>query len=248
MIGTVADIEAQVTEISVEHEWHGASDKTMEPFVAAFLERRDNDRMFLPFTPSGRDLLVTILADRRFTAPPFFAFGTNSDVLAQLGKQGQIDVVSFFKTERASFRNRRTNSVSGNIDGDDDDDTNPEPSMALRAAFQDERSLRSRMPNKTRAEDDEELDEETLVGSDSISIRAFKNKKNVRPFPKAEASDEHDDANDSTILTMRQVRDRIRAEEAAAKQTETGSNRHDPNPLHWLIHLVSSLISPNKPK
>jgi len=45
---------------------------------------------------------------------------------------------------------------------------------------------------------------------------------------------------------MRQVRDRIRAEEAAAKQPESQDTPRDP--IHWLLHLVSSLISPNKPK
>ena len=244
VIGTVANIEAQTAETSAEHNWRTASAKTLEPLVDAFLERCDQDRLFLPFTSGGREMLVTTLADRRFTAPPFFAFGTNSDVLLQLGKQGQIDIVSFFKTERASFRNRRTNSVSGNIDSNEDD-THPDPSMALRSALQDERSLRPHPSINGEAEDNAESDEETLVGSDSMSIRAFKTKQPHRTRFDAEVDD--DDENDSTILTMRQVRDRIRAEEAA-KQTESEPNRHDRDPLRWLLHLVSSLISPNKPK
>jgi hypothetical protein len=189
-------------------------------------------------------MLVTTLADRRFTSPPYFAFGTNSDVLDQLGKQGQIDIVSFFKTERASFRNRRTNSVSGNIDGDEDD-TNPDPSMALRSVLQDERSLRPQAPSKAHAAGDEEVDEETLVGGNSISIRSFKTRKPDLASRKFE-EDDRDEENDSTILTMRQLRDRIRADEAAAKQTESQETPRDP--IHWLLHLVSSLISPNKPR
>ncbi len=247
VIGTVTDIETQASEVSAEHDWRGAAVKTMEPFVGTFLKRRDQDRLFLPFTASGREMLITTLADRRFSTPPFFAFGTNSDVLVQLGKQGQIDIVSFFKTDRASFRNRRTNSVSGTIDGSEDD-TNPDPSMALRSALQDERSLRPHPSSKNRSEDDEESDEETLVGSDSISIRAFKSKPPDHAKLDTDADVDHNDENDSTILTIRQVRDRIRAEEAAARQAEAEPDQRDRDPLRWLLHLVSSLISPNKPK
>ena len=246
VISTVADIETQEAETSAEHEWNESSaSATFEPFVGTFLARIDQDRLFLPFTPSGRELLVTTLADRRFTSPPYFAFGTNSDVLVQLGKQGKIDIASFFKTERASFRNRRTNSVSGSIDSDEDD-TTPDPSMALRSALQDERSLRPRAPFKAPDADDEEVDEETLVGGNSISIRSFKTRTPDTASLKFESDDEYHDENDSTILTMRQVRDRIRAEEAAAKQPEAQDTPRDP--IHWLLHLVSSLISPNKPK
>jgi len=246
VIGTVSDIEVQETETSADHEWKGSSaSKTLEPFVGAFLTRRDQDRLFLPFTAGGRDMLVTTLADRRFTLPPFFAFGTNSDVLTQLERQARIDIVSFFKTDRASFRNRHTNRVSGSLDGNEDD-TTPDPSMELRAALQDERNLRPRAPAKTHEGDDEEADEETLVGSDSISIRAFKTPKPAKAALDAESVDEHDE-NDSTILTMRQVRDRIRAEEAAAKQNEV-EDRPARDPIHWLLNLVSSIISPNKPK
>ncbi|MEO8394585.1 MAG: hypothetical protein ABI700_16440 [Chloroflexota bacterium] len=245
---TIADIETQESETSAEHEWNGSpSSKTLEPFVGAFLTRREQDRLFLPFTTAGRDLLVTTLADRRFPAPPYFAFGTNSDVLVQLDKQGQIDIVSFFKTDRASFRNRRTNSVSGSIDGNEDD-TTPDPSMALRSALQDERNLRSHAPFKTRDGEDEELNEETIAGSDSMSIRSFKKQNPNIASLKFEVDGDHDDENDSTILTMRQVRDRIRAEEAAAKQSQTAAGQPARDPIHWLLNLVSSLISPKNPK
>jgi hypothetical protein len=245
VIATIDDIETLENQPSAEHDWNGSSaSATFEPFVGAFLARRDQDRLFLPFTANGRETLVTTLADRRFTSPPYFAFGTNSDVLVQLGKQGQIDIVSFFKTERASFRNRRTNSVSGSVDGDEDD-TTPDPSMALRSALQDERNLRPLAPSKAQAADDDEVDEETLVRGNSISMRSFKTRKyDVASLSFEE--DDHDDENDSTLLTMRQVRDRIRAEEAAAKQTESQEAPRDP--IHWLLHLFSSLISPNKPK
>ncbi len=232
---TIDDIEAQAAEPSPEYDWSGSSSPlSAEPFVREFLERRTEDRLFLPFTPQGRDLLVSALADRRFASPPFFAFGTNSDVLDQLAQHGEIDIASFFSTERPCFRSRATNRLSDTIEGYDD--AAPlDPSMALRPPTVSEMRLR---PQPVLADEPDE-DEETFVGAEGMSLRA-----SGWHEPRQIDDEPEDDEGEPAVLTLRQMRDKILAEEAAA-QGES-EERPRPDPIHWLLRLLSTLVSPRK--
>lgn len=250
---SVADIEEAETAASPQLTWDGrALDRLDDSFVGEFLARRQKDRLFLPFTPDGRDLLIKALSDPLFTSPPFFAFGTNSDVLAQLGKQAEVDIVSFFKTERPSYRSRRTNSVSGSVAGfEPPEPPPPDPSMSLRPAARDETRVRpkatatdtTRVRRVDPEDEDMEADKETMVGDNAIPIHQF-----TARHPKTGLGYEDSDDAEATMLTMREMRDKIRAEEAAAKgRTQPTAAPRDP--LSRFIRLVSSIFSPNnKPK
>ncbi len=234
VIVTVPEIESIRSAKSDEKEWAGRSiRKPVEPFIATYLDRRTEDRLFLPFTPTGRDLLISTLADKRMPIPSFFAFGTNSDVLAQLDQRAAIDIASFFTTDRPSFRNRVTNRLSEAIEGYEPTIA-ADPSMSLRStAKHDDINLRAKPVPATENDD-------TLVDYPGVSIRS---KQRVEPEPIAETEATSDDT--STVLTIRQMRDKIRAEEAAHQPAEAAHSR---DPIHWLLHLFSSLVSPNKPK
>ena len=189
VMSTVQDIEQQGSQIAEVQEWHGLPMHHPEgAFVEAFLRRREEDRLFLPFSDSGLDMLMIALADGRFTSPPFFAFGTNSDVLTQLERRGAtIDIASFLNTDRPCFRNRATNRLSGSVAGYEDDeeveDEPPaDPSMSLRADPSDPYLLPSggKPLLTTPAES-----EKPTAADDAVSIRSGMNVK--RPPDKSGA-------------------------------------------------------------
>jgi hypothetical protein len=254
----IPDLEEAETEASPRHDWDGRPlDKLDDSFVGEFLARRQKDRLFLPFTTEGRDLLIKALSDPLFTSPPFFAFGTNSDVLAQLGKQADIDIVSFFKTERPSYRSRRTNGVSGSVAGFEPPEAPPpDPSMSVRPVAKDETRVRpqaavetTRMRQVDGEEADEEADKETMVGENAMPIHEF-----TARHPKQGEGYEEDDADDAeaTMLTMRQMRDQIREEEkrrtAAAKTAQPQPAPKPRDPISRIFRLISSIFSPNNSK
>jgi hypothetical protein len=257
---TIPDIEEAETMPSPQHTWDGhALDALDDSFVGEFLARRQKDRLFLPFTTEGRDLLIKALSDPLFTSPPFFAFGTNSDVLAQLGKLADIDIVSYFKTERPSYRSRRTNSVSGSVAGFEPTEAaeaKVDPSMSVRPVQQDETRLRpsqaavdtTRM-RRTETDgdaDDQEADKETMVGANAMPIHTFSARKPKRGVG---YEDDADDA-EATMLTMRQMRDKIRAEETAARAAKAQPPQPR-DPISRIVRLIASIFSPNnsdKPK
>lgn len=83
--------------------------------VESFVTRLREDRLFLPFSQDGKVLLRMTLADSRFPAL-YFAFGTNADVLSRLHKaEIDVDIVSYFTTQRPSLRNRETNAITYEI-------------------------------------------------------------------------------------------------------------------------------------
>jgi hypothetical protein len=201
-----------------------------EPYVTDFAERHPSDRLFLPFTEKGRDMLIVILADRRLPSPPFFAFGANAEMLEQLERHGAIDIIGSFNTERPCFRSRVTNRITGYIDSDDSDFA-AEPSMSLRSRRADEMRLR---PEPVPQDEDDD----TRVGAEGMSIRARRKTEPSLP-------DEYDDEDTQpSVLTMRQLRAKIRAEEAAAQFDGSPEARQRLDPLHWLLKLFSSLLKP----
>ncbi len=239
---SITDVEAASREPSPELEWRGNHPhRPTEAFVAEFLTRRDEDRLFLPFTERGRDLLVNLLADRRIAPTPFFAFGTNADVLAQLEQHAAIELASFFTTERPGYHSRATNRQTGIIAGYEPEagvEAPADPSMALRSHRIDEMRLR---PDAVEAADEES---ESPSAADSVSIRSAPRHQPLDQEDALEAIVEDD--TEPTVLTPRQMRDRLRAEEAAAQaaaESETEPTMRARDPLHWLLDALSSLLS-----
>jgi hypothetical protein len=237
---SITDIEEASSETSANHEWNGSSSHAeSEPFIAEFAERRQTDRLFLPFTPAGRNTLMNVVADRRLSPTPYFAFGTNSDVLAQLEHQAQIDIASFFKTDRPSFRSRRTNRVTSYIGAEAESEAAPDPSMSLRPVVPNATSLRR------ETEPDEENDSDTRVGSYAMSVRQSRRDRRSESTESHSMQVEDLEDEEPTLLTMRQMRDKARAEEAAAHPPEA-EKPHSSNPIRRLIEFVASLVSPPK--
>lgn len=278
IIGSIKDIDEQRPQVADEQEWFGLPmHHTEGAFVETLLARRNEDRLSLPFNESGLDMLLMALADRRFPAPPFFAFGTNSDVVAQLEQRGtSIDIVSFLSTDRPSFRNRVTNRFSGSIDGYEVPEEPPDPSMSVRppppsetgmlpppsassphqlpsgdnrpAAPPPDPSMAVR-PSAPRRETDSlppdrpaaPPDQPTSAGTESRPIR--------RRIDSAQTSElkQSADSDAPRLMTLREMRDKVRADEEAARAAQQ-SDKQPGDPLHRLLKLLTSLISPSKPK
>ncbi len=241
---SIDDIESQPNQPSHDLEWRGSTPrKPTEAFVAEFLDRRDQDRLLLPFSKKGRSLLLNILADRRFTLAPFFAFGTNGDVLAQLEQHAKIDVAAFFTTDRPAFHSRATNRQTGVIAGYEPEAPTPDPSMSLRNQQIDEMSLRAR-PQSPVTSGDEVDEADSLSGMSLRQMRPPQHLRAVEP-----AAEPEDDQPEARVLTMRQMRDRIRAEEAALENQPDEAEASRPrDPIHWLIDAIASLFSPRQSK
>lgn len=119
----VPDIETQTVQESPDIPWpnvqaaeavEGAADDTL---VNEFVARLTEDRLFIPFNPDGRAMLIDALSDPRFPSL-YFAFGTNSDVLARLNKaEIDVDIVSYFNTTVPSLRSRVTNEITSELTG-----------------------------------------------------------------------------------------------------------------------------------
>jgi hypothetical protein len=271
--GSVDDIETLEPSPSTEQSWTGSKPICdQEFFIRDFLARRQAERLFIPFTTEGRARLTRVVCDARFPAPPFFAFGTNSDVLAQLEKQAPVDIVGFFKTEGVSFRSRKTNRVTERIT---DENRDAESTLSMRTLPADEMTLRPR-PRRAHERDHDanhDENEDTLVGSSAVSIRAFREEPLAAPMSEEEKTDEskivepplaapmteedtdgqdyaqsHAGSSTPGVLTMRQLRDRIRAEEAETKETPAEAAQRPRDPIHRILDFVASILSPNKQK
>ncbi len=275
IIGTIKDIDEQRPQVATEQEWYGLPmHHTEGAFVQALLARRSEDRLFLPFNGSGLDMLLMALADQRFPSPPSFAFGTNSDVLTQLERRGaSIDIVSFLNTDSPSFRSRATNRFSSTIDGYEAAEPPPDPSMSVRptppgetralppssSPYQlpsgsDNRpaeppdpsmSLRSTPRRETgslaRSATSPPDDQPTSSESESFSLRGRINRTQTSEL------NQLSDADAPRLMTLREMRDKIRAEEQAAKAAQPPDEQPS-DPLHRLLKLLASFISPPKPK
>jgi hypothetical protein len=114
------DLETLAAQESDEYAWPdmqaveaviGAADELVNTFVARLAE----DRLFVPFDDDGRALLAAALSDSRFP-PLYFAFGTNSDVIARLNQaEIDVDIVSYFNTTIPSLRSRQTNEITSEL-------------------------------------------------------------------------------------------------------------------------------------
>ena len=219
----ISDIELHTMHISDAREFDGSFEsETPASFVSEFVERREREYLFLPFTPDGRAMLVAVLADSRFDTPPYFAFGTNSEVLARLERLAPIDLVSFFKTDRVSFRDRKTHQVTRYLD-EDDDELDYEASRTQRLS-------QYVKPRSNSGDDDTGAYEDTRVGSQAMPIQSVKRSgQNYQP----NEDDEYDP--DDTVLTMQQIPAGATVEEA-----------QESNPLRRMTRKLSSLLVPRK--
>jgi len=123
VVRSVPDIETQTVQKSPDIPWpnvqsaevmEGAGDDSL---VNEFVARLTDDRLFIPFNTDGWAMLVGALSDPRFPSL-YFAFGTNSDVVARLNKaEIDVDVVSYFNTTTPSLRSRATNEITSELKG-----------------------------------------------------------------------------------------------------------------------------------
>jgi len=219
--GTISDTELHTLYASDEREIDATFENvTPVPFAAEFVERRERERLFLPFTAEGRETLAAVLADNHFDTPPYFAFGTNSDVLARLERLASIDIVSFIKTERASFRDRATNQVTRYLD-----EGSGEPD------YEAARTQRMQIYPKPQSDgDDANRYEDTRVGSQAMPIQSVRRSDGAETATEGDAYDP-----DDTVLTMQQI-------PAGMRNNETEAS----NPLRRVTKKLSSLLSPRK--
>lgn len=117
------DIESLEPAPSAEHPWPAfAAEDTPAAGVDAglieeFVARLADDRLFVPFNADGLALLRAALADRRFPSL-YFAFGTTAAALERLSRAGvQVDIVSYFNTQRPALRSRETNEITSELAG-----------------------------------------------------------------------------------------------------------------------------------
>lgn len=116
----VADIETITPRQSEEFDWpdvqaEEAQTTADDDLIEEFLSRLNDDRLFVPFTQDGRALLISALSDPRLRTA-YFAFGTNSAVLARLQQaEVHVDIVSYFNTTIPSLRNRQTNEITSEL-------------------------------------------------------------------------------------------------------------------------------------
>jgi hypothetical protein len=219
IVSQVADIEAIGIQTSAEYDWpdiqaEEAVAAADDELINAFLERLDEDRLFVPFTQDGRALLISALSDPRLRTA-YFAFGTNSDVLNRFAQADiRIDIVSYFNTTLPSLRSRQTNEITSEL-------TDFIGKLPPRPA--------GRLP----VEADPDYPTEILP-----TPRELRQQYRERPRQRDERTDPlaEYDAGGESMLTMREMRRRERAQPAAESQPE-------PQETHgWLLRLIARLL------
>jgi hypothetical protein len=235
LIVPVVNIEQQDASLSTVFEWHGGVPERLpdDTFVDDFLHRIDEDRLFVPFTRRGLTMLRAVLSHRPYAAPPLFAFGTNSSVVGEFDARGiSLDVVSYFNTDLPAYRSRTTGQKTGAVTGfpwEADDDPLLNPSMAIRPPVSDDtlpEPLGERLKDRLAAAD---------TPPSTPPAEAAQPPKR-RDLPDSPISDE------TPLLTIREMRDRIRAE----TQQEPPPPPTGFDPLRWIVRLFESLVSKHK--
>ena len=117
--GGVGDLELFTPIISASYDLPEHTAEIAVPdaaYLDAFVARRMEDRLIVPFTAGGLILMTGALAERRFLSPLYFAFGTNRDVIAAFADAGiSFDVIGLFNAEGAGFRSRETGEKTGEV-------------------------------------------------------------------------------------------------------------------------------------
>jgi len=124
------DIETLEFIPSPQYEWDEWDDtiesveipkvQTDESLLVEFISRHREDRLCIPFSETGRSLLLAAVTDLRF---PYlnFGFGTNADVVSSLSTADiPLDVLSYVTTTEPSFlprdRNRRVTAREAQVE------------------------------------------------------------------------------------------------------------------------------------
>jgi hypothetical protein len=214
---SVQDIEAAAMQTSMEQEWpdvqaEGAQAPANDELINEFLSRLTDDRLFIPFTQDGRALLISALSDPRLRTA-YFAFGTNSDVLARLNQASvDVDIVSYFNTTIPSLRSRQTNEVTSELSD-------------FVGKFL------SRPGGRLKVEADPDYPTEVLPTPRQVRAAMQEKRAKAEADPLAEY-----DAGEDSVLTMREMRRREReaAEESEGPETEESRG--------WLLRLIARLL------
>ncbi len=214
----VPDIEALTITDSVERNWPDvqAEEATLsadDELINEFVGRLAEDRLFVPFTQDGRALLISALSDPRLRTA-YFAFGTNSNVIARLNDDEiDVDIVSYFNTEVPSLRNRETQEITSELS-----------------------DFVSRLPARPPAH---QSAAETTSDPDLLTPRQMR--KQTKPHVRLDPQDDplaQYDAGKDAMLTPREMarRERQRKAAAAAEQETEAETRG------WLAKLIARLL------
>ncbi len=222
----IPDIEMQTVQAATGREMPEqtaqiAVEDTL--YLDEFVERRSSDRLFLPFNRGGLELLAAALADRRFTAPLYFAFGTNSDVMGALAGRGiEVDIIGYFSTDQACFRSRETNQKTGDVRNAID-----EPAF----------SEMTEPPMPPVVAPRPEAPREVLTSvEDTTGVMSLRSKPAADRAPLPEVRGVEDVPEDERPLTPRQMRQRMRAEEVVERAAPPKRGHFDP--LRWLARII----------
>ena len=216
---SVKDIEAASVQSSAEQEWpdvqaEEAQVPADDELINEFLGRLTEDRLFVPFTQDGRALLISALSDPRLRTA-YFAFGTNSDVLARLTQASiDVDIVSYFNTTIPSLRSRQTNEITSEL-----------------SDFVGK--LPSRPGGRIKVEADPDYPTEVLPSPRQVKA-ALQQEREAKPEDDPLAQY---DAGEEPVLTMREMRRRERE-----KQTQTVETIEPEATRGWLLRLIARLL------
>jgi hypothetical protein len=220
----VPDIETQAVQKSPDLPWpdvqaeeaiEGAADDSL---VNEFVARLTEDRLFIPFNADGRAMLIAALSDPRFPSL-YFAFGTNSDVVARLNKADiDIDIVSYFNSTMPSLRSRATNEVTSELTGYVSSAPKSRPKPATLAK-----------PTNTAKPD--------LPPDAPAPMRPLRETRAEPKKPHDEALKRYDTGEDA-MLTPRQM---ARKAQEAEHQNEVESEKSE-SVLGWLGGLIARLL------
>lgn len=223
---SIGDIEALTAQVATGREM---PEKTAQitvddtRYLDTFFERRGADRLFIPFNRGGLSLLAAALADRRFAAPLYFAFGTNSDVMGALAGKGiEVDIIGYFNTDQPCFRSRETNQKTGDIHNVID-----EP------AFSEMTTPPVVAPRPELAPAPKEV---ITPAEDATGVMSLRSRPAPERVPLPEVRGVDDVPEDERLLTPRQMRQRMRTEEAAPRPVAVKRTHFDP--LRWLARVL----------
>jgi hypothetical protein len=212
----VPDVEALTLTESGEHDWPDmqAEEATVsadDELINEFVGRLAEDRLFVPFTQDGRALLISALSDPRLRTA-YFAFGTNSHVIARLNEADvDVDIVSYFITDVPSLRNRQSNEITSEL-----------------ADFV------SRLPARPSARQPESEEGPT---ADLLTPRQMRQHQKPRLDPLDDPLAKYD-AGEESMLTPREMArlERKRQAEAEAAEQQAEVTRG------WLAKLIARLL------
>ena len=214
----IGDIETLTVEPSAERDWpdvqaEKAQITADDDQIAEFAARLETDRLFLPFTSTGRRLLISALSDPRLRTA-FFAFGTNAQVLSRLNQASvNVDIVSYFNTAHPALRNRETNEITVEI-GEFTPETPPHA------------------PDPAPVEAALDYPTEILPDPRQVRDAMQQPRSNPEDDPLAQY-----DAGDDAMLTLREMRRQEHQQQMAdtAEPTPQDTRR-------WLVRLVARLL------